>query len=52
MAIHVREPGTGSVNCPDCGHQMRRTDMILEGDQLVLHLECPSCGYKGKRALS
>jgi len=25
--------------------------MILERDQLVLHLECPSCGYKRKRAL-
>jgi hypothetical protein len=31
---------------------MRRTDMILEGDQLVMHLECPACGYKGKRALA
>lgn len=51
MAIRLREPGTGAVTCPDCGHQLRRTDMIREGDLLVLHLECPSCGYKGKRAL-
>jgi DNA-directed RNA polymerase subunit RPC12/RpoP len=51
MAIQVREPGTGSVTCPDCGHQLRRTDMILERDQLVLQLECPSCGYKRKCAL-
>jgi len=26
--------------------------MILEEGQLVIHLECPSCGYKRKRALS
>ena len=51
MAIRVREPGTGAVTCPDCGHQLRRTDMIREGDLLVLHLESPSCGYKRKRAL-
>jgi hypothetical protein len=25
--------------------------MILERDQLVLQLECPSCGYKRKCAL-
>jgi hypothetical protein len=30
---------------------MRRTDMILERDQFVLQLECPSCGYKRKRTL-
>ena len=52
MVTQVRDPGTGSVACPDCGHQMRRTDMIREGDLLVLHLECPSCGSKGKRALA
>jgi predicted RNA-binding Zn-ribbon protein involved in translation (DUF1610 family) len=52
MATHVRDPRTGSVACPECGHQMRRTDIIREGDQLVMHLECPSCGYKRKRTLS
>ena len=51
MTIHVREPGTSAVTCPDCGHQLRRTDMILERDQLVLQFECPSCGYKRTRAL-
>jgi Zn ribbon nucleic-acid-binding protein len=40
------------VVCPAFKHQMRRTDMIREGDQLVMHLECPSCGYKRKRTLS
>ena len=52
MAMHVHESGTGSVTCPECGHQLRRTDMIREGDLLFMHLECPSCGYKRKRALS
>jgi predicted RNA-binding Zn-ribbon protein involved in translation (DUF1610 family) len=52
MAIQVRDPVTASVACPECGHQMRRTDMIREGELFVLHLECPSCGTKRKRPLS
>jgi predicted RNA-binding Zn-ribbon protein involved in translation (DUF1610 family) len=52
MVTQVRDPGTGSVACPDCGHQMRRTDMTREGELLVLQLECPSCGAKRKRALA
>ena len=51
MATYVRDPMTASVVCPDCGHQLRRTDMLREGEQLMLHLECPACGYKRKRAL-
>jgi predicted RNA-binding Zn-ribbon protein involved in translation (DUF1610 family) len=52
MALQVRDPRTGAVVCPDCGHQLRRTDMLREGEQFVLQLECPACGYKRKRALA
>jgi predicted RNA-binding Zn-ribbon protein involved in translation (DUF1610 family) len=57
MATYVRDPMTADPRtvflvCPDCGHQLRRTDMLREGDHLVLHLECPSCGYKRKRSLA
>lgn len=52
MAMPVRDPRTGSGVCPDCGHALRRTDMLREGEHLVLHLECPSCGYKRKRPLA
>jgi predicted RNA-binding Zn-ribbon protein involved in translation (DUF1610 family) len=52
MAIQVSGPGSSKVDCPECGSQMRRTEMTREEDKLVIHLECPSCGHKGKRPLS
>jgi predicted RNA-binding Zn-ribbon protein involved in translation (DUF1610 family) len=52
MAIQVSGPGSSKVDCPECGSQMRRTEMTREEDELVIHLECPSCGHKGKRPLS
>ncbi len=52
MTVQASKPGSVSVDCPECGSQMRRTGMTKEKDELLMHLECPSCGHRGKRPLS
>jgi len=52
MAVQVSKRSSSNLDCPERGSQMRRTEMTKENGELFMHLECPSCGHKRKRALS